>query len=201
MALKSVFRCGGKYQMDGTHCNVRRAKKKGWALRDHDRGGGALSILGLCRGSCSALPRSPLQGPCVPFRLLGIAPATPLTGDGLQLQGIALPKVTALPKGQPTASDWFIQGNKGSGSLASIWATLKEHSASGRLWWSAEASFGTALLFSFLLYPVLPGLLLQRSISQDHTPAKFHHATPHLTVWFQGTQSLFMLLKEYLHSS
>lgn len=76
----------------------------------------ALNILGLCTDPAGLYPDLLVRA-CVPFSdywEYQTSATASLTGDGLQLQGIALPKVTDPAKGQPIASGCFIQGNKGN---------------------------------------------------------------------------------------
>lgn len=124
-----------------------RSRRKHW---EHGRGGRALSVSCLCSGSSGLYPE--LFRLTHPFQAVGNTISTiPLTKNCLQLQGNNLPKVTAPPKGQPVASDWFIGANKSSAPLPQFESTLKGHPASEPLWWFAEALFITPLLCSFSL--------------------------------------------------
>ena len=139
----------------------------------------ALNILGLCTDPAGLYPDLLIRA-CVPFSDYWEyqTPATAsFIGDGLQLQGTALPKVTDPAKGQPTPNGCFIQGDRGNKGKQRLRLLCLDLSDSNRLFsLSMPVTISGGLIrkgtaVPLLTLPTTP-LLFQRSVSQDHSLEK-----------------------------
>lgn len=185
MVPQSLFRSGGECQMDGSHNDVRRAKKREQALkRRRQRWQGSWCLVFIVDPSVlyPDLFRAdaPFSG-CWDYQYQLLHPSL---GIAFSCRALTSPRLQPLPMGQPAASGWLIWGNKSSNSFASIWVHLKGPS---RLRVSAMGSWGLTCNCTAIQFATPPSAALLTSLellSQDHSPIKLRHAISSLTIGF-----------------